>query len=57
MRILSSASNLSLWSICTAMFTMRVLNPAASRWDEMVMKPTGYISKTGDDGMTSLTGP
>ena len=55
--ILSSASNLSLWSICTAMLTMRVLKPAASRWEEIVMKPIGYISNTGDDGMTSLTGP
>jgi hypothetical protein len=36
---------------------MRVLNPAASRWDEIVINPTGYISNTGEDGMTSLTGP
>ena len=39
------------------MLTMRVLKPAASRWEEIVMKPIGYISNTGDDGMTSLTGP
>ena len=55
--ILSSASNLSLWSICTAMLTMRVLNPAASRWEDIVMKPIGYISNTGEEGITSLTGP
>ena len=55
--ILSSASNLSLWSICTAMLTMRVLKPAASRWEDIVMKPIGYISNTGEEGITSLTGP
>ena len=55
--ILSSASNLSLWSIWTAMLTMRVLNPAASRCEDIVMNPTGYISNTGDEGITSLTGP
>lgn len=55
--ILSSASNFSLWSIWTAMFTILVLNPAASRCEDMVMKPIGYISNTGDEGITSLTGP
>ena len=53
----SSASKLSLCSIRTAMLTMRVRKPAASSSEEMVMKPTGYISNTGDDGMTSDTGP
>ncbi len=53
----SSASKDSLWSILTAMFTILVRNPAASRCDDMVMKPMGYISNTGDEGMTSDTGP
>ena len=57
LRMHSSASKLSLCSIRTAMFTMRVRKPAASSSEEMVMKPTGYISNTGDDGMTSDTGP
>ena len=56
-RILSSASNFSSASIRPAMLTILVLNPAICRCVEMVMNPMGYISNTGDEGMTSLTGP
>ena len=53
----SSASKESLWSILTAMFRILVLKPASISSAHIVMNPMGYISNTGDDGMTSDTGP
>ena len=55
--MMRSMSTFLSWSIMTARFTIRVLNPAASRWEDIVMNPMGYISNTGDEGTTSLTGP
>lgn len=52
-----SGSNRSEASILVAMFAIRTEYPLDSRCDAIVVKPIGYISKTGVDGIRSLTGP
>ena len=52
-----SGSNSRPRNIFRARFIILTLVPCRVRYSERVRKPMGYISKTDDEGMTSLTGP
>ena len=52
-----STSYRSFLSILSAIFTILTRRPFRSRYSEILAKPTGYISKIGVEGITSLIGP
>src|SRR5512137_2140357 len=56
-RIIFSGSKRLLLSIRTARLTIRTRSPWRSKYSAMVVRPIGYISKTGVLGTRSLTGP